>query len=788
MWILDCSGDFLEGKRLWLKPGKSFLLGRTKHPGIERAIDHKTVSRKHFLIQVYDVDDQTKQESGARTRVRIEDLGSKTGTTVNDNLLKKAETFPTDSVISIRPGSCPQVFTMTWTPQVVTVSLSKKEVLKGELGSLQQRFSSLDVRVINEYRPGETTILIAQKRNTPKVLQALIEGVPVVKSTYLEAMLAAASVTDPETLSNLERDFDAAWPDCDPAVYLPPPGKEITDKSIDAYRPDPARATIFAKHTFFFFEQAQMDILLPPITTGHGKASLLPNKDGNTTVSESVAVIRSVTKAGHAIIVKPNEMDDSQLWWSQHIDQVCLNVGIEPIVQADILDAVLGNDAKKLRKFSTLSPSEDCADSGPAMISQSGASNVASAQTTSWVADTDNDRDSLTAEPRTTLQQQTPEDDNPRPRKRLRPLTTKRKVVAFDDEFDPDAVTPYEDDSVVDDTSNEPDPAAPSQPAVKDEPQPTTQVAENVVDDSEDAEMDRLLPATTAMRRQQQAQEAEARRKGLPLKSVMAAPKTTEAPKPKKEVKLIDVRETARAMRAAEDEQYMKEKEELHDMLAKDGEFGNKPAKLVNLVYIDLPERRAQPQTGTAIHGSTWRSEWEGRANFKGFRRRGNANALPPKVIIPLVSQASQIADNDSDSGPRQSRGRRRRGLLAGQESSEEDERAKSKQPGTIRSRFAATMAKRAREASRNHKDVPVEARESDDDDVMIRDISTTARKRPAFSPPAGTRRHEKQPRVTRRPKKSRFGVPVSDDSESSDNSSRLRRQRPTSNRDVSIW
>lgn len=28
MWLLECEGDVLAGKKLWLKPGKKYVLGR----------------------------------------------------------------------------------------------------------------------------------------------------------------------------------------------------------------------------------------------------------------------------------------------------------------------------------------------------------------------------------------------------------------------------------------------------------------------------------------------------------------------------------------------------------------------------------------------------------------------------------------------------------------------------------------------------------------------------------------------------------------------------------------
>ena len=771
MWILDCAGDLLEGRRLWLKPGRTFTLGRNKHAGIERAIDHKTVSRTHFQIEVYDVDDETMNKTNARSKIRIEDLGSKTGTTVNDKVLKKEEAFVTDSIITVRPGTYPHVLTITWTPQIFTTSFSKKEILKGDHNAIQQSIKHLDIRAITEYKPGETTLLLAQKRNTAKVLQALIEGKPIVKSTFLDSLLALATSDAPETLSKLEADFDRTWPDCDPVMYLPPPGKETTDKPVEAYRPDQKRSTIFDKHTFFFFDSSQLDTLLQPITTGHGKAVMLTVSQTSSTVAESVKTIMSTTKGGHAVIVKLNDLSNSQPWLAHHIDQVCSEVGIEGILQAEIIDAILGNNSSQLRKAvnrptssHTTQPSTD----------------PESPRNESVGASTSNHDESSAPTHRISSPQPSPQDDNPRPRKRIRPMITRRKIVAFDDGFNPDAVVPYEDDdfNIADEPQESLHNASP-EPIIKDEP--AEKVTTTIIDDSEDEEIDRLLPATAAMRRQKKAQEAEAREKGIPLKSAIAAPKLAEQPKAKKEVKLVDVRETAKARTKAEDEKYQKEQDELQEMLDKDGEFGNKPANLVNIVQMELPERLPKSRPTSSIHGSSWRDEWQGRPNYKGFRRRGQASALPPKIIIPLVVQNSlnsQSVTENSNSSVRQSRGRRRRGIGAGSDS-DGDEPRRTRQPGTIRRQFAAAVAKKAREACREQAGNPTnnENQESDDDVRIstIKRVSDT--KRPATSPPAGERRREKQPRVSRRPRKGRFGITESD-SESSENESRLRRQK----------
>ncbi|KAL4734817.1 hypothetical protein BDV11DRAFT_46231 [Aspergillus similis] len=55
MWLLDTEGDFLGGKRLWLRPGKKYLFGRVKTEGVREAVPDASVSRKHLTIEVSQV-------------------------------------------------------------------------------------------------------------------------------------------------------------------------------------------------------------------------------------------------------------------------------------------------------------------------------------------------------------------------------------------------------------------------------------------------------------------------------------------------------------------------------------------------------------------------------------------------------------------------------------------------------------------------------------------------------------------------------------------------------------
>lgn len=55
MWLLENLDDVFEGRRLWLRPGKLYLFGRTVSEPGQFAISDKTISRKHLTIQVDEV-------------------------------------------------------------------------------------------------------------------------------------------------------------------------------------------------------------------------------------------------------------------------------------------------------------------------------------------------------------------------------------------------------------------------------------------------------------------------------------------------------------------------------------------------------------------------------------------------------------------------------------------------------------------------------------------------------------------------------------------------------------
>ncbi|EXJ64956.1 hypothetical protein A1O7_01295 [Cladophialophora yegresii CBS 114405] len=680
MWILDSNADFMQGKRMWLKPGQRYLFGRVKKDGVMLAIDHKTVSRQHFTITVDPVKEGDVGNILARTKVRVEDH-SKTGTFVNGEPLKKkdpkneAELNPSTELKraenSIRPGTCPYEFTLTWQACVLTFNLLKKEIKAGVLKDKQARVRDYDIKGISEFS-NHTTHVVAAKRNTPKGLQALVNGKHLVTEAYLDALDYAttpATLSQDVNLSPLEIDFDVNWPD--PKEYLPPPGKEPTAKPPEAYQPDTARASVFEHYTFVFCDQNQYDNLMPVITDGHGKALLFKVVNAETTGDDLLQFVQCVAGRKHGetlngcskggvILVRPSVKDDAlQEWTNTIINETVLKMDQRAIDQSEFLEAILSNDAGVLKETvpfestndSIIAPAPTAANSLVSPTPTSAHTNgVPGSQISDISAAPEADTRLATNEgapaahhPRTASQNvsQNSHSAEPTPRPFSAPkISQALKFKNFDDGFDPDAIDEHVDDEVVEEAESD-DPEAPrTQPGlqtqvsnIKQEPLSTARKRQRSPESADlfANQIDDLLPAATGLKRQKLAEAVANGR----LDVEVPQPQKSSVKKIKKE-KVLDVREAVRKrleeQEARKDDSHMG----LPDIEDK------APANLVQVVTLDLPLRDKSNGTKDRMngdHGSEWDPKWNGRKNFKAFRRKGD----PPqrrvnarKVIVPL--------------------------------------------------------------------------------------------------------------------------------------------------------
>ena len=673
---------------MWLRPGQRYLFGRVKKDGVTIAIDHKTVSRQHFNITVEPVKEGDAGNVYTRTKIRVEDH-SKTGTEVNGESLKKKD--PKDEKESnpsvelknaenfIKPGTCPHVFTVSWQPHVFTFNLVKSQIKSGVLKEKQARLQGLDIKAISDFSSERTTHVVASKRNTAKGLLALVNGKYLVTESYLDALDYATTpvtLSQDVNLSPLESDFDSAWPDT--KVHLPPPGKEPTVKPPEAYQPDPTRSTVFEHYTFVFGDQIQYDNLMPVITSGHGKAILFKVANDESTSDELLQFLQNA--AGHklggsqnglskggVILVRWTGKEDVQEWTNTLINETVLKMDQRAIDQSEFLLAILENDAGLLKQpvpFESttegiIAPPPSAANSlittqqvhastngGPNTQRSTPRAAGTPMPTTGAAAATE--RSQVSSQ---NVSQSSPTTQQPASKPFSVPkVTQSTKFKNFDDGFDPDAIAAYDDDDDDNDdddnsVDDEPDVHAPQTQQsrnqisnVKQEPpstskkrfrSPTPEPADQFVD-----EMDDLLPAATALKRRKLA---EAAANGRLDDFDQVSPRVAPTKKMKKE-KFLDIRMAAKRRREEEEEAARKREDEDRVPDAED----KAPANLAEVVTLDLPVRDNANKANSRVNGEqgpNWDPEWNGRKNFKGFRRKGEPaqrRAHVRKVIVPL--------------------------------------------------------------------------------------------------------------------------------------------------------
>ena len=168
-----------------------------------------------------------------------------------------------------------------------------------------------------------------------------------------------------------------------------------------------------------------------------------------------------------------------------------------------------------------------------------------------------------------------------------------------------------------------------SRPATQAPPSSKRPAPQEEEDDSaaEEQMRDKLLPAQRAMKRRRLEEEREARRKGLPIPTLeepSPAPETEaqkrKKPPPKKPVNLKDAIRDTRA--AEESRRRRPEDEPQNDLDDRDVEEMRNLAIVEEMPIVPRTNVPARSQ-GPAHTSDRWDERWNGRQNFKKFRRRG---------------------------------------------------------------------------------------------------------------------------------------------------------------------
>ncbi|KAL8703840.1 MAG: hypothetical protein Q9201_002990 [Fulgogasparrea decipioides] len=526
-----------------------------------------------------------------------------------------------------------------WQPVILCVSFSSKEnkASKDPLGALRTRLEDTDIKVALNYIIDKTTHVVQSKRNTAKGLHALINGKYIVTESFIDALIYATTPTDldyDESLSPLEEDFDKNWPD--PMQHVPPKGKEPHERPVEAFAPNPERGNVFEGYTFVFCDKGQFESLQPPITNGGGKAFLFKLKSRQTTTEELVGYVKNVagekglgeledgSEGKGVVVIKFRGGKDDFDWAAELGREASLALDLRFIEQNEFMDAILMNDASVLRR-----PLEAAEDDD--ML---GNSNRAATQNGTMPA----------------IHEPGPEISQPPPPPRRQRGLIKSRFKGFSDDDDDDAKPslssiPVEDSQPQPRLSHRPNTQASNS---NDSPsQPPTNTRKRPAPPEEDEEdlVDVLLPAAAAMKRRR-LEEARLRGESPSTsfqnnddnRSPTPPATTTSAKKPRAEE--IDIKKSLRERRAAADEAAAQREESLHQDLA-DTDI----EALRNLAVVEefdiLPRSHSTYANGNDVSNPRWNPAWNGRKNFKKFRRQGEDAARQVRrggqaVIVPL--------------------------------------------------------------------------------------------------------------------------------------------------------
>ncbi|KAG9503972.1 hypothetical protein J7337_003933 [Fusarium musae] len=643
MWILENSEAF-DGRKLWLRPGKTYLFGRTAAEPGQLAISHNTISRKHLTITVSPVDKGQAHNPRSRSTLTIEDLATKIGTVVNGEKIKgkrKVSRF-------IRSGVTPlTVHSISWEPVVFAFSFTSKELQTDPLTTLRKRFEQFDIKLVTEYVES-TTHVVSKKRNTAKGLQALINGKHIVTETFLDAVAEVGNLADgAETteLSPLEQDFAQNWPDA--MQHLPPRGGEPVQHPDSTYAPDAGRRDIFEGYSFIFYDPVQYNNLLAPITSGGGKALLRNVVPEETSVDDFVQYVKSVAgeeglgafndgSEGKGIVVvrfipsKGGSVD----WYVDFFRSVSLRLDHRPIEQSEFLEAILIKDASILRRPLEVESTHNTQHQAQALQDPEVANGT---QHPATQAETS----------------QAPEESQLAPRRGRTRRTVKRRFAGFGGDDD-------DDDVDIDDIPTEPVPA--NQPTTRAATQNATQApAEEeglFVSQEPDAPLETLpssharssqrkrraspLPQDDLMDGMTTAAERFKRQRierGEDLQEPAEQMETETAekvPEPKKIKKEFDILAIAAQNREQEEARARAEKEDLAN-LPDDVDLAE--IRRLNIVEEIEVRQPSNPRTREQdIRDGRWDPKWNGMKNFKRFRQRGEVTGRQPvKTIVPLT-------------------------------------------------------------------------------------------------------------------------------------------------------
>jgi hypothetical protein len=550
------------------------------------------------------------------------------------------------------------VLTITWNPVVLSFSFTSKELRSDPWAKLRDDLEQLDIKYSAEYEQTLTSHVISKKRNTSKGLQALINGKYIVTDSFITAVVEAATSSvnpDPAAASVLEQDYDGNWPN--PLDHLPPRGEEPSDRPAEAYAPDGRRLEVFEGYTFVFYDKKQYDTLFPVIAAGKGKAVLKEVSPEETDTDDFIRYVKGVAgekglgvfedgSEGKGVVVVrylPAKGADFD-WYAEFLTSVALRLDHRPIDQREFLEAILACDAAMLRR-----PLEEESqpDSAPVRLQQ------ARNEPDRMEVDTP-------AAPQSAPQQEPAADPSPpaaaTQQRRGRPRRTAgSRFKGFASDSEDEGNTPM---SEIPESA--PPPAQPQQSVARSQRETQVQLEEDsmattrsgrkrphspIIEESPADIMDGLAPTAATIKRRRieagedpvpaPAPEPEDDDEDEDMDPEPLTKGKTPAKGKKKAKDEVDIIERARQLREEEEARAAAERESLNELPDDGIDYAAiRRMHIVEEMEVRLPDpSRRQNKDG----GEGWDPKWNGRPNFKRFRKQGETVGRPaPRVIVSL--------------------------------------------------------------------------------------------------------------------------------------------------------
>jgi hypothetical protein len=666
MWLLTCDGDLFGHKPIWLRPGSGHLLGRTSGRvdggEVVRYINHKSVSRKHATIHIGEVKPGDGTRLHTRSEIKITD-GSKIGTYINGEKICQTSRVLDKLEYTIKLGNYEHAFHLKWQPVVLTFTgLSKSAKASGDpLETHRKKLEQAEVKLITEYVSSQTTHVIGKKRNTPPGLQALLQARWVLAHSYVDALAKATASPGRDTGGNdrpcpLEENFEGNWPREE--EHILPAAAEPNPKPNEYLRPNAQRAELFANFIFIFLSQAQYDNLMPVVTSGSGKALLWDVEIGTSKAEDAVSYVKEVAGAkgngdfrlsqhtgkGGIVLVRLDHKDND--WVRGFLTTVESTLEQRSMEQNQFLNAILTVDTSELRR-PLLRESQ-----AQAQIAASLNGNSGSTPSRAWdrsrptVQHSEPQAASAPApakDPTSPSTQHNSEQSDmaePATRKKPRRALTQSRFKGFG-EIDPsqftrpDSESPEPSQPTPLDQSmdfDEPSYKEPSQQPSRKRPAP---IDEDDGADQEKAMMDKMLSGAAAMKKRRlQTDSVRGGTQNSTPEPESAA--TTKKKVIKKKHKEIDVgAELKKTKEAAEEARRREEESNLEAQAADIADISAK-VESFTIPQRDLPPRRSQVEPSGP--SDRWDPAWNGRKNFKRFKRKGQTDdgLRLPRVIVAL--------------------------------------------------------------------------------------------------------------------------------------------------------